>query len=47
MVIDADARKQEQIRIAEGQAEATLAKMTAEGKGVQAILDGKAEGYQR
>jgi len=47
VVIAADAAKQEAIRIAEGQAEALLAKMTAEGKGVQAILDGKAEGYQR
>ena len=46
VVIDADANKQEQIRIAEGQAQATLAKMTAEGKGVQAILDGKAAGYR-
>ena len=27
--------------------QATIAKMSAEGKGVQAILDGKAEGYQR
>ncbi|KKN95097.1 hypothetical protein LCGC14_0181660 [marine sediment metagenome] len=47
VVIAADARKQESIRVAEGQAAALLAKMTAEGKGVQAILDGKAEGYQR
>ncbi len=47
VVIAADAQKQQSIRIAEGQATATLAKMTAEGKGVQAILDGKAEGYKR
>jgi len=47
VLIDADAQKQEFIRLAEGQAEALLAKMTAEGKGVQAILDGKAEGYNR
>jgi len=47
VVIAADAQKQESIRIAEGQAQAALAKMTAEGKGVQAILDGKAEGYRR
>ena len=47
VVIAAEANKQESIRIAQGQAEATLAKMTAEGKGVQAILDGKAEGYKR
>jgi flotillin len=47
VVIAADAEKQQAIRIAEGEAEATLAKMTAEGKGVQAILDGKANGYER
>jgi len=47
VVIAADARKQEAIRIAEGDAEATVARMTAQGKGVQAILDGKANGYQR
>ena len=47
IVIAADAEKQKSIRIAEGKAEATLARMTAEGKGVQAILDGKAEGYKR
>ncbi|HUT01898.1 MAG TPA: SPFH domain-containing protein [Phycisphaerae bacterium] len=47
VVIAADAEKQRSIRIAEGQAAATLAKMAAEGKGVQAILDGKAEGYRR
>ena len=46
VVITADAHKQESIRLAQGQAEATLAKMTAEGKGIQAILDGKAEGYR-
>jgi len=45
VVIAADAEKQQAIRVAEGQAAATLAKMTAEGKGVQAILDGKAAGY--
>ncbi len=47
VVIAADAEKQQAIRIAEGEAEATLAKMTAQGKGVQAILDGKANGYER
>ncbi len=47
VVIAADARKQEAIRVAEGDAEATIARMTAQGKGVQAILDGKAAGYQR
>ena len=30
----------------QGQADAVLAKMTAEGKGVQAVLDGKAMGYR-
>jgi flotillin len=47
VVIAADAEKQRAIRVAEGQAEATIAKMSAEGRGVQAILDGKAEGYRR
>jgi len=47
VVIAADAEKQQAIRIAEGQAEATFAKMSAEGRGLQAILDGKAEGYQK
>ena len=47
VVIAADAEKQQAIRIAEGEAEATLARMTAQGKGAQAILDGKAAGYER
>jgi flotillin len=47
VVIAADAKKQEAIRVAEGDAQATIARMTAQGKGVQAILDGKAEGYER
>ena len=47
IVIDADARKQQSIRVAEGQAEALLAKMTAEANGVQRMLEGKAEGYAR
>jgi len=47
VLIDADAEKQQAIRIADGEAAARLAKMQAEGKGVQAILDGKAAGYQR
>jgi flotillin len=47
VVIAADAEKQKSIRLAEGQALATLAKMKAEGEGVQAILSGKAYGYQR
>ncbi len=46
VIIDSEAKKQQSIRIAEGEAEAKLAKMTAEAKGVQAILDGKAAGYR-
>jgi flotillin len=44
-IIMADAQKERSIRIAQGEAEAKLAKMKAEGAGVQAILDGKAQGY--
>lgn len=46
ILINADASKEQAIRIAQGEAEAQLAKMKAEGAGVQAILDGKAKGYQ-
>ncbi|MCE5326844.1 MAG: hypothetical protein LLG01_10540 [Planctomycetaceae bacterium] len=46
VVIAADARKQEAIRIAEGEAEATIKRMTAEGRGIQAVLGAKAEGYK-
>jgi flotillin len=46
VLIAADAAKEQSIRIAQGQAEAALAKMKAEGAGVQAILDGKAKGYE-
>ena len=46
VVIAADAQKERSILIAQGEAQATLARMTAEGKGVQAILDGKAAGYE-
>lgn len=46
VVINADAVKEQSIRVAQGEAEAKLARMTAEGKGVKAILDGKAEGYR-
>lgn len=46
MVIDADARKEQSIRVAQGEAQAVLVKMRAEGEGLQAILDGKAAGYQ-
>jgi flotillin len=45
-IIAADAEKERSIRIAQGEAEAQLAKMKAEGAGVQAILDGKAQGYE-
>ena len=45
VLIGADAFKAQTIRIAEGEATAKLAKMTAEGAGVKAILDGKAQGY--
>jgi flotillin len=45
-IIAAEAQKQRSIRIAQGEAEAELAKMKAEGAGVQAILDGKAKGYE-
>lgn len=44
-IIAADAAKEKTIRLAQGEAEAKLAKMKAEGAGVQAILDGKAQGY--
>lgn len=47
ILIAADANREQSIRVAQGVAEANLAKMTAEGKGVQAILDGKAEGYKQ
>jgi len=46
VLINADASKEQAIRIAQGEAEANLAKMKAEGAGVQAILDGKAQGYE-
>ncbi len=46
ILINADAMKEQSIRIAQGEAAAKLAKMTAEGEGVKAILDGKAEGYR-
>jgi flotillin len=46
VVIAAEAQKEQAVRIAEGDAQATIARMTAEGKGVQAVLDGKADGYR-
>ena len=47
VIINAEAGKQQAIRHAEGQAAATLANMRAEGEGVEAILAGKALGYQK
>ena len=47
VVIAAEAQKEQTIRIAQGAAEAILVKMTAEAKGTQAILEGKATGYQK
>jgi len=47
VVIAADARKEQAIRIAEGEAAAVLARMTAQGQGTQAVLEGKANGYER
>lgn len=46
IVIAADAQREQSILVAKGQAEAQLTKMTAEGKGIQAVLDGKALGYR-
>lgn len=45
-IIAAEAQKQRFIRIAQGEAEAKLVKMKAEAAGLQAILDGKAKGYE-
>lgn len=46
VLIHADAMKEQSIRVAQGEAAAKLAHMTAEGEGVKAILDGKADGYR-
>jgi len=46
IVIEADAQREQSVLIANGQAAAQLARMTAEGKGLQAVLDGKAAGYR-
>lgn len=46
VVIEADAEREQAVLVAKGQAEATLARMSAEGKGQQAVLDGKAAGYR-
>lgn len=47
VVINADAIKQEKIKVAEGEAASIVARKTAEAKGEQAILEGKAQGYLR
>ena len=47
VVIAADAEKEKAVRIAQGEAEATIARMSAQGRGVQAILEGKADGYHK
>ena len=44
--IDADAEAERLRRIANGEADAILAKYVAEAKGVQAVLEAKAAGYQ-
>jgi flotillin len=46
VVIAADAAREQAVLVAKGQAEAVLVKMTAEGQGTKAVLDGKAEGYR-
>jgi len=46
VVIAADATREQSVLVAKGQAEAVLVKMTAEGQGTKAVLDGKAEGYR-
>jgi len=45
IVIAADASKQEQIRVAQGEAEAIIARKEALARGEQAILEAKATGY--
>ena len=46
VVITADATREQTVLVAKGQADAVLVKMTAEGQGTKAVLDGKAEGYR-
>jgi flotillin len=46
VVIASEAQKEQSVLVAQGQAAATLAKMRAEGEGIQAVLDGKATGYR-
>ncbi len=45
--IDADAEAGRLRRIAAGEADATLARYTAEAEGLQKVLEAKAQGYQR
>jgi flotillin len=45
-IVEAEAERQKQVLVATGAADATLLKMQAEGKGQQAVLDGKAAGYK-
>jgi flotillin len=44
--IDAEAEAERQRRIARGAADATLARYTAEAKGIQSVLQAKAQGYE-
>jgi flotillin len=44
--IEAEAEAERQRRIARGQADATLARYTAEAEGVQKVLQAKAQGYE-
>jgi len=44
--IDAEAEAERRRRIARGEADAILAKYTAEAKGIQAVLEAKATGYE-
>jgi len=45
--IEADAKAEQIRRVAAGQADAILAKATAEAKGLQLVLEAKATGYER
>ncbi len=45
--IEAEAEAEKRRRIAKGEADAVLAKYTAEAEGVKKVLEAKAEGYQR
>lgn len=45
--IDADAQAEQRRRIAQGEADAILAKYRAEAEGVRLVLEAKADGYER